>query len=65
METVEVIFVRTTAKSVGVRGSEASDEIIWLPISQCSFEPDVSTLEEFNVVSVTAPEWLLEREGLI
>lgn len=63
---IEVIYQTETPIAVCVRAEEDSPDI-WLPASQVEVEPTVPSLplERGSIVTVTAPEWLLEDRGLI
>lgn len=65
---VEAIYARQTRLAWGVRAVEGAP-VRWLPKSNASLKPLATLFDDEPadgaVVEITAPEWLLTREGLI
>lgn len=59
---VNVIFVSSTEKAYCIKETEDGDKI-WLPKSQCEIDGDEVMFK--NIITLTAPEWLLKEKGLI
>lgn len=64
---ITVIFVKETEKALGVRKTEDSSFVIWLPKSQIEFSTEGSGphVLKTGYVEVTLPEWLAQEKGLI
>jgi hypothetical protein len=67
--TFDAVFVRErTPRSSPGPGSVLvliEGEEVWLPKSECDFEPDWRDLEEGDDCEVEIPGWLARKEGLI
>ena len=61
-ETVSMTFHLATAKAVLLSDDGDKKNAVWLPLSQIEIEGKQS---HGSVVEVTAPEWLLKKNGLI
>lgn len=61
LHDIEVIFQHATDRAVCVRFDEDSDDT-WIPLSQC--EIDGERLRG-GIVSLTAPQSILEERGLV
>ena len=64
LSDVQAIFHASTDRAVCVRADEASDADIWLPLSQIEIV-SLTGMARGEVVTITGPEWLLVREGLV
>lgn len=62
---VDVVFQTLSGLAICVREDEDSDCDIWLPLSQITVMARLNDLERGDPVMIQAPEWLLERKGLI
>lgn len=64
LETIEVIYQTQTDKAICVREDEDSRIDIWLPksLGVTILTPNP---ERGDAIEIEAPDWLLEREGLI
>lgn len=61
-EEVEVIYQTKTDKAFCVRKDEEDDEDVWVPRSLGTIQPP--SPKRGDVVTLTAPQWLLEDKGL-
>lgn len=57
---LEVQFRHQTSEALLIALDEDS-EGIWLPKSQCSFEPT----SKAGIIEITLPRWLAEKKGLV
>lgn len=64
-ETVTVNVKHSTDKAWGLEDASNSRRLIWLPKSLVSEIVFKRTDAETGPAEITAPEWLLQREGLI
>lgn len=68
--TVAAIYQTRTLRAVCVRQVEDGPDV-WLPLSEITLEDGIGTLfagtppSRGELVSVTAPEWLLLEKGLL
>lgn len=62
LHDVTVYLRRETEKAWGIASAKDPGEIIWLPKSQCKLERHEGP---GKIVTLTAPEWLLDQKGLI
>ena len=60
---VETIYQARTDRAVCVRADEGSEADVWLPLSEVEIDAP-SGLFRGAVVTITAPQWLLEDKGL-
>jgi hypothetical protein len=63
-ETLQMLFLRSTERAV-LLGQDEDDNGTWLPLSQLTLDPPIQDLNIGDTVEVTAPTWLLEKEGLL
>lgn len=61
---VDVVFQTSTPMAICVRGDDEGRDV-WLPRSLIRTRPKVNDMLRGDLVTVSAPEWLLEREGLV
>lgn len=63
---IEAIYQAETPIGVCIRETEEAPDV-WLPKSAVEIEPanEALPLERGAIVTITAPEWLLMKEGLI
>ena len=66
MAETKVIFqaVSPSSLAICVREDEESRRDIWLPLSLIVVKAKLRDLERGDAVTIEAPEWMLEREGL-
>lgn len=62
LQDIEVIFQTGTQRAVCVRKDETSKADVWIPLSQCEVD---GVLERGRVVTLTAPQSVLEEKGLV
>lgn len=62
---VEVIYQTKTDLAVCVREDEDSDRDIWIPLTYAKSSKPFRDLERGEAFWLEAPDWILEREGLI
>lgn len=63
MEEVEVCFLHQTANAILVNITGNLQGGSWLPKSQIKWEDE--DYPRGTMITISAPEWLLEQEGLI
>lgn len=61
---VEFQAVSPTSMAICVR-EEGKLRDVWLPLSLIEVRARLNDLDRGDTVTILAPEWLLEREGLI
>lgn len=59
---LQVIYQTSTERAVCVRETEDSPDV-WLPLSEVEIEP--LSPRRWDVVTLTGPEWLMVRKGLL
>ena len=62
LETISLTYHSCTAKAVLLSQDGLKKNAVWLPLSQISVEPADPAPDD--VVEVTGPEWLLQKNGL-
>ena len=63
LETISMTYHSCTAKAVLLSQDGLKKNAVWLPLSQIEMDP--SNPKPDDVVEVTGPEWLLQKNGLI
>ena len=62
-ETVSMTYHLSTARAALLSNDGLKKNAVWLPLSQIEMDP--SNPKPDDVVEVTGPEWLLQKNGLI
>ena len=62
LETISMTYHSCTAKAV-LLSDGLKKNAVWLPLSQIEMDP--SDPKPNDVVEITGPEWLLQKNGLI
>ena len=62
-ETIAMTYHHTTVKAVLLSNDGLKKNAVWLPLSQIVMNPYDPSPDD--VVQVTAPVWLLEKNGLV
>ena len=62
-ETITMTYHHTTVKAVLLSNDGLKKNAVWLPLSQIKMDPYDPSPDD--VVQVTAPVWLLEKNGLV
>lgn len=57
----DLLYITETEKAIAVRRSEDHD-MFWLPKSQIEYEP--KEYKRYQVITITIPEWLAEKQDL-
>jgi hypothetical protein len=55
------VFMGGTGNAILLEDADGKEH--WLPRSQIEFDPDDP--DKFDPITVTMPEWLAEKEGLV
>ena len=63
LETIALTYHAALAKAVLLSQDGLKKNAVWLPLSQIEMDP--SNPKPDDVVEVTGPEWLLQKNGLI
>ena len=63
LETISMTYHLSTAKAALLSNDGLKKNAIWLPLSQIELAPNDPDPDD--IVEVTAPEWLLKKNGLI
>ena len=63
LETISMTYHLSTAKAALLSNDGLKKNAIWLPLSQIEMDP--SDPKPDDVVEITGPEWLLQKNGLI
>ena len=63
LETIALTYHAASAKAVLLSQDGLKKNAVWLPLSQIEMDP--SDPKPDDVVEITGPEWLLQKDGLI
>ena len=63
LETIALTYHAASAKAVLLSQDGLKKNAVWLPLSQIEMDPYDPSPDD--VVQVTAPVWLLEKNGLV
>ena len=63
LETIAMTYHHTTVKAVLLSNDGLKKNAVWLPLSQIKMDPYDPSPDD--IVQVTGPEWLLQKNGLI
>lgn len=62
---LQVMYQTRTDKAVCVNGEKNLEKDVWLPLDETEVFEDLDLAIRGDLINVTIPEWLAEREGLI